>query len=74
MLAILSATQLDKDFMKKIAVLSALMIFLSPTNADAKGCSSRNVSGRCVIADHPGKHATKKRPSMGSALMGAYQR
>ena len=51
--------------MKKIAVASALMIFLSLINANAKGCSSSHVSGRCAVAQHPVKHANKKRPNMG---------
>jgi hypothetical protein len=60
--------------MKKIAVASALMIFLSLINANAKGCSSSHVSGRCAVAQHPVKHANKKRPNMGGAFIGAYQR
>ena len=52
--------------MKKIAVASALMIFLSLFNANAEGCPSGHVSGRCAVAYHPAKHANKKRPSMGA--------
>ena len=58
--------------MKKIAVAFALVIFLSLTSANAEGCPSRHVSGHCV--HHSVKHASKKRPSMGGALIGAYQR
>ena len=60
--------------MKKIAVVAALMFSLSLSNANAKGCSSSHVSGRCAVAHHPAKHANKKRPSMGGAFIGAYQR
>ena len=60
--------------MKKIAVASAVMIFLSLINANAEGCPSSHVSGRCAVAHHPVKHANKKRSSMGGALIGAYQR
>jgi hypothetical protein len=60
--------------MKKIAIASALLIFLSLINANAEGCPSSHVSGRCAVAHHPVKQANKKRPSMGGAFIGAYQR
>jgi hypothetical protein len=53
--------------MKKIAVASALMILLSPINANAEGCHSSHVSALCAVAHHPAKHANKKRSSMGGA-------
>jgi hypothetical protein len=58
--------------MKKIAVISALIILLSLINANAEGCRGTHVSGRCAVAHHRVKHA--KRSSMGGALIGAYQR
>ena len=64
----------EEYLMKKIAVASALVILLRLTNANAEGSPSRHVSGRCAVAHHPVKHANKKRPSMGGALIGAYQR
>ena len=67
----------EEYLMKKIAVASALMIFLSLINANAEGCPNSHVSGRCAVAHHPvkhAKHANKKRSSMGGALIGAYQR
>ena len=59
---------------RKIAVVAALVISLSSMNANAKGCSDNHGLGRCAVAQHPVKHANKKRPSMGSAFIGAYQR
>jgi len=59
---------------RKIAVVAALVISLSSMNANAKGCSDNHVFGRCAVAHHPVKHANKKRPSMGGAFIGAYQR
>jgi hypothetical protein len=58
--------------MKKIAVASVLMIFVSVIVANAKSCPSSRSSGRCVVAHHPLKHA--KRSNMGGAFTGAYQR
>ena len=58
--------------MRKIAVASALMIFLNAMSANAKACPSGYVFGRCAVAHHPVKHA--KRSSMGGALIGAYHR
>ena len=58
--------------MKKIAVASALMIFVSLTNVNAEGCRGTHVSGRCAVAHYPVKHA--KRSSMGGAFIGAYHR
>jgi hypothetical protein len=55
-------------------VVTALMISLSSMNANAKGCSENHMFGRCAVAHHPVKHANKKRPSMGGAFIGAYQR
>jgi hypothetical protein len=60
--------------MKKIAVASALMIFLSLITASAEGCPSNHVAGHCAVAHHPVKHANKKRQSMRGAFTGAYQR
>jgi hypothetical protein len=62
----------ESYLMKKIALASALMIFLGLTTANAKGCPSGHVSGRCATAHHQVKHA--KRSSMGGAFIGAYQR
>jgi hypothetical protein len=59
---------------RKIAVVVVLVISLSSMNANAKGCSGNHVFVRCAVAHHPGKHASKKRPSMGGAFVGAYQR
>jgi len=58
--------------MKKIAVESALMIFVRLTNANAEGCRGSHVSRRCAVAHYPVKHA--KRSSMGGAFIGAYHR
>jgi hypothetical protein len=60
--------------MKKVAVASALMIFLSLITANAKGCPRNHVAGLCTVAHHPVKHANKKRQSMRGAFGGAYQR
>ena len=60
--------------MKKIALAAALLILLSLLNANAEGCPSRNVSGRCAVAHQPVKHANKKRQSMRGAFIGAYRR
>jgi hypothetical protein len=60
--------------MKKIAVVSALMISLSLINANAEGCPSSHVAGLCAVAHHPAKHANKKRQSMRGAFIGACQR
>jgi hypothetical protein len=60
--------------MKEIAVASALMILLSPINANAEGCPSNHVAGLCAVAHHPVKHANKKHQSMRGAFIGAYQR
>jgi hypothetical protein len=59
--------------MKKIAVASALMIFLSLITANAGTCPSNHVAGLCV-AQHPVKHANKKRHNMRGAFIGAYRR
>jgi hypothetical protein len=56
--------------MKKITILSALVICISAMDASAKGCTSGQ--GRCAVSHHSVKHA--KRSGMGSALGGAYQR
>jgi hypothetical protein len=58
--------------MKKIVILSALLICLSSMNATAKGCPH---AGHCAVSHHS-KQAAKKRPaqSMPGALNGAYQR
>jgi hypothetical protein len=58
--------------MKRIAIVSALMISLSLTNANAEACPSSHISGRCAAAHHQVKHA--KRSNMGGALIGAYHR
>ena len=58
--------------MKKIAVASVLMILVNVFAANAKGCASSHVSGRCAVAHHPFKRA--KRSNMGGAFIGAYQR
>jgi len=59
--------------MKKIAVVSALVISLSLMNARAEGCPA---AGRCAVAHHRVKHTNKEHPaqSMRGALTGAYQR
>jgi hypothetical protein len=59
--------------MEKIAVASALIIFLSMMTANAGGCPS-NHAGLCAVAHLPAKYADKKRHSMRGALIGAYQR
>jgi hypothetical protein len=56
--------------MRKIAIVSALVIFLSAMNAVAKGCSSNH--GSCAGFHHSAKHA--KHSTMGGALGSAYQR
>jgi hypothetical protein len=53
--------------MKKIALASVLMIFLSLITTNAEACS-----GRCAAAHHQVKHA--KRSNMGGAFLGAYHR
>jgi hypothetical protein len=60
--------------MRRIAVASALMIFLSPIIANAGGCPNNHVGGLCAVAHHPVKHASKKRHNMSGAFIGAYQR
>jgi hypothetical protein len=60
--------------MKKIAVASALMIFLSLITVNAEGSPSNHVAGPCAVGRHPVKHANKKGQSMRGAFTGAYQR
>jgi len=57
---------------QRTRVASALMFSLSLITANAKGCPSSHVSGRCAATYHQVKHA--KRSSMGGAFIDAYQR
>jgi hypothetical protein len=61
-----------EHLMQKIAVASAVMIFLSLITAQAKGCPNGHVSGHCAVAHHQVKHA--KHSNMGGAFIGAYHR